>query len=222
MTKSHTVAEDEHLPRIAAKYGFPSMETIWNHPQNEKLKNLRKDPNILFAGDEVFIPDLETKQLDAETDKRHRFELSLAGLELHVKVNDLGFQPIHGEASLTEASGNIAMRQKGDIFEADVPPDAAKGVLDFPLSKTQRQRPSITLQIGRLDPLDTLSGQQQRLNNLGYFAGFVPPSAVEIKRPDSQFRWAVEEFQRDHMGEQQVDGVLGPNTLQKLKKVYGC
>jgi hypothetical protein len=220
--KSHVVAENEHLLGIAAKYGFPNMEPIWNDPLNQKLKDLRKNPNILLAGDEIFIPDLETKQHDAETDKRHRFELNVESLELHIKVNDLGFQPIHGEAFLAGDSGSTAMRQQGDIFEADVPPDAVKGVLDFPLSKTQRQRPPITVEIGRLDPLDTLSGQQQRLNNLGYFAGFVPPRPDEIKRPDSQFRWAVEEFQRDHMGEQQVDGVLGSNTLQKLKKVYGC
>ncbi len=222
MSKKHIVAENEHLAGIAAKHGFSSLNAIWNHPENQTLKNLRKNPNILFAGDEVFIPDLETKQHDAGTDKRHRFEADLEVLELHIKVNDLGFQPIHGEASLTEGSGQVPMRQNGDIFESEVPPDTVHAVLDFPLSKTQRQRHSITVQIGRLDPLDTLSGQQQRLNNLGYFAGFVTPNPAEIKRPDSQFRWAVEEFQRDHMGEQQVDGVLGSNTLQKLKKVYGC
>jgi peptidoglycan hydrolase-like protein with peptidoglycan-binding domain len=71
-----------------------------------------------------------------------------------------------------------------------------------------------------LDPLETLSGQQQRLNNLGYFAGFVEPE--DPKSPNSQFRWAVEEFQCDHMGPSKVDGVLGPQTLAKLKEVYGC
>jgi len=222
MGKEHIVAEHEHLAGIAAQHGFSSIDSIWHHPENAKLQALRKNPNILFAGDRLFIPDRETKEVPKETDARHRFVAASARLELHVKVHDQGFQPIHGEAEMTTGSDKVAMPQKGDIFEAPLRPDAKEALLDFPISKTARQRPRIRTQPGRLDPLETLPGQQQRLNNLGYFAGFVKTATTDPKQIDLQLRWAVEEFQRDHMGQAQVDGVLGPNTLKKLKEVYGC
>jgi hypothetical protein len=222
MGKEHIVAENEHLAGIAAQHGFSSIGPIWNHPENAKLKALRKNPNILFVGDSVFIPDRETKDIPKETDERHLFVAAVARLELHVKVHDQGFQPIGGDAEMTTGSDKTSMTKKGDVFEAPLRPDVKEALLDFPISKTARQRPRIRTQPGRLDPLETLPGQQQRLNNLGYFAGFVKTQATDPKKVDLQLRWAVEEFQRDHMGQAQVDGVLGPNTLKKLKEVYGC
>jgi N-acetylmuramoyl-L-alanine amidase len=76
----------------------------------------------------------------------------------------------------------------------------------------------IPIKIGHLDPVDELSGQQARLNNLGYFAGpFEEKSEEENK---TMFLSAVEEFQCDHS--LVVDGKCGPNTQAKLKQVHGC
>src|SRR5437870_2055914 len=46
---------------------------------------------------------------------------------------------------------------------------------------------------GALNPATKLSGQQARLNNLGYFAGFA-------LRDLEQLLWAAEEFACDHIG----------------------
>lgn len=220
MSKTHVVAPDETLASIALQHGFSSANTLWDHPQNAKLREIRQNPLILFEGDEVFIPERESREEPAATERRHRFETTVETLELHVKVLDQGFQALQGNARLLIGSDETDMRQENSIFKAPLPPDTRSGLLDFPVSKTQRQRPRIEVRPGRLDPLDTVSGQQQRLNNLGYFAGFVPPT--DPRAPDSQFRWAVEEFQCDHMGPPQVDGIAGPLTLKKLKAVYGC
>jgi N-acetylmuramoyl-L-alanine amidase len=219
MSTEHIVGKDEHLLSIARSHGFATIDPIWNHPDNAALKKLRKDPNILLEGDKVIIPDRQTKQESASTEKLNRFVAAGSALELHVKVQDQGRQPVKGDATLTTGATTTPMPQSGDIYKGPVAASANVGVLAFPLSKTQRQRPSIELRIGRLDPSDTLSGQQQRLNNLGYFAGFVVPK--DPRAPDSQFRWAVEEFQCDHMGPENVDGVLGPKTLAALEKAYG-
>lgn len=218
----HIVGEGEHLAAIAAKHGFSSIKPIWNHPENAELKAQRGDPNILLAGDRVFIPDRESKQEPAATTQRHRFVASAEGLELHVKVHDQGFQPIHGQASFTSGKDSRSMTQKKDIFEIDVPAETSDGTVEFPLSKSERQRLPIPVQVGGLDPIETLSGQQQRLNNLGYFAGFKKTDATDPKKVDPQFEWAVEEFQCDHMGPTAVDGVMGKLTRAKLKEVYGC
>jgi hypothetical protein len=221
VSTEHIVAEGEHLAAIALKHGFSRIEPIWLHPNNAQLKALRKNPNILFVGDRVFIPDRETKQVDAATDKRNTFAAAGNALELHVKIHNQGFEPLRGKAVLTTEQASTDMTQSGDIFEAPLAADVTTAKLAFPLGDGTRQQPGISVQPGRLDPLETLPGQQQRLNNLGYFAGFAKTKATDPKKVDLQLRWAVEEFQRDHMGPDQVDGVLGPNTLNKLKAVYG-
>jgi N-acetylmuramoyl-L-alanine amidase len=71
-----------------------------------------------------------------------------------------------------------------------------------------------SLHIGELDPVDTFSGQQARLNNLGYFPG------SSDQDDDPQFLSAAEEFQCDHG--LTVDGKIGPKTQAKLKQVHGC
>lgn len=218
----HIVEAGEHLAGIAAQFGFSNFRTIWDHPENTELKKLRENPNVLFAGDRLFIPDRDLKEEARQTEKRHRFVASIEALELHVKVHDQGFQPIHGDVVLATESDETLMEQQGDVFQAPIRPETKIAVLDFPLPEGGRLRPKIRVQPGRLDPLETLPGQQQRLSNLGYFAGFVKTEATDPKKVDPQFRWAVEEFQRDHMGPKQVDGVLGPLTLKKLKEVYGC
>ena len=76
--------------------------------------------------------------------------------------------------------------------------------------------------VGQLGPLTTRTGQQARLNNMGYFAGF-------SAKDDTQFLWAVEEFQTDHRKEFprmkrlgiEPDGSLDRETLTALGKVHG-
>jgi peptidoglycan hydrolase-like protein with peptidoglycan-binding domain len=72
----------------------------------------------------------------------------------------------------------------------------------------------VPIKVGHLDPVDEVSGQRARLNNLGYNAGERAAPA------ELQFRSAVEEFQCDY--DLTVDGVCGPQTQAKLLEVHGC
>lgn len=222
MAHEHVVQQGEHMAGIAVKNGFSSFKPIWDHPENAELRALRANPNILFPGDRVFIPDRGQRQEDGQTEQRHRFVTPATRLELRVEVHDQGFQPIHDRCDLAADAGESEMPQNGDVYQKPIDPLLEKAELKFPRPPDARARLAIPVQVGGLDPLDTLSGQQQRLNNLGYFAGFRKTEARSAKAVDEQFRWAVEEFQCDHMGPTQVDGVLGPQTLKTLKKVYGC
>ncbi len=221
MSKQHDVLEGEHLAGIAAEHGFSSLDPILAAPENAEFKKQRPNPNILVAGDKVFIPEKATKEELAATGQRTKFQLTGLGLELHVKVVNQGFEPFKGDVELTALGTTTPMKPDGDTFEAFLDPTAKQAVLSFPVSKTERKRPPITLEPGRLDPIETLAGQQQRLNNLGYFAGFVKTTATDPKAIDPQFLWAVQEFQCDHMGPAEADGVIGKKTLDKLKEVYG-
>ena len=225
MSTEHIVLEGEHLAGIAAQHGFLDFAAILDHPENQELKKLRPNPLILLAGDRVFIPDPEPKDESASTQQRVVFQLAGLALELHAKIVDQGFAAFSGDVDLKSLGTTRPMKPNGDVFEAFLDPTAKEATLQFPVSATERKRPPITLEPGRLDPIDTLSGLQQRLNNLGYFAGFVKTAATDPKKldpEDLQLFWAVQEFQCDHMKPPgDVDGVPGKKTLDKLKEVYG-
>ncbi len=227
MSEYHEVQQGEYLSQIARKYGFASYKTIWEAGENSELKNLRKNPNVLLPGDVLFIPDKEVKEESRATGSTHKFEVDIQPLKLRVMLTNLKNKPLVGhQCTFIVDSKSVEITTGGDgMLEQPVPLDAANGkVIDrgpadaqVPL---QRETP---IRIGHLDPIDTIPGQQARLNNLGYFAGdptTAPASPAEEQLRHQQFLSAVEEFQCDF--DLAVDGVCGPNTQAKLKQVHGC
>jgi peptidoglycan hydrolase-like protein with peptidoglycan-binding domain len=71
-----------------------------------------------------------------------------------------------------------------------------------------------TLPLGAIDPIDELTGVQQRLANLGY------PCGSEQGTPGELTKAALRAFQK----EMNLDGTgqLDDATRQKLKQVHGC
>ena len=76
----HTVQQGEHLPALAERYGFQTIDPIWNDPANAELKQLRKNPMVLMPGDEVTIPDREQTALTLrEIGRDDAIDLAAAG-----------------------------------------------------------------------------------------------------------------------------------------------
>jgi len=238
--KYHIVVQGDYLSKIAREAGFASFLTIWDASENKQLKELRKNPNVLFPGDRLFVPAKETKEESAATGKRHRFELQSEKLFLRIVLKDLKNQPLEGnDCTLSiETDSKILTSSSQGMLEREIidPRAVAKGLLldrgrAKDAAKVERQIP---LRIGDLDPETTVSGQIARLNNLGYNAGEVPPHPLTPEEEKKlikslPFRSAVEEFQCDHLGmdspaviKQVVDGVCGEKTAKKLKEVHGC
>jgi len=206
MSKTHVVEQGEHLSGIAAENGFSNFETIWNDSNNADLKKLR-DPHVLFPGDKVFIPDLVAKNSPAPTDKVHRFVLSTQRLFLRLRIHDHDNQPIKNAPCELKVESEDAVDGKtdGQGFvqpNQEIAPDAREAALtvhiDKPAGKSASPPPPNTLlnfdlKIGNLNPETKLSGQQARLNNLGYFAGYTLNDL-------EQLLWAAEEFECDHLG----------------------
>src|ERR1051325_10061076 len=210
MSRFCTVKQGDHVARIAAQFGFSSPHTIWEDPQNAELKEKRKTPNILLPGDKLFLPDREQRIESKSTDQRHRFVARKSPLLLLVLLKDNEFQPLAGRKCKVEADGSSEelTTDGSGLLTKKIQATAEDGRLTV-------DNIEVPFKIGHLDPVDEVSGQQARLNNLGYRAGTVGEGgAPEILRS------AVEEFQCDqHLT---VDGVCGPATQAKLKTVYGC
>jgi hypothetical protein len=220
MATNHTVQQGEHASGIAKRYGFSSYLTIWDHPRNAELKRERVNPNVLFPGDRIFIPDREEKQEPRPTDQRHRFRVRRPDLKLRLILEDLYDRPIaQAECDLSiEGEALRLTTTKNGRIERAIAPEAERAMLVVNDPQTPVSEIAIPVRIGHLDPVDKVSGQAGRLNNLGYFAGpFEGKSAEDNK---ALFLSAVEEFQCDHR--LAVDGKCGPATQAKLKQVHGC
>lgn len=220
MATYHTVVQGEHLSSIAKKYGFSSYKTIWDHGQNTELKKQRQNPNVIFPGDKLFIPDRAEKEESRNTEQKHRFELKAENLKLRLVLEDLYEKPIANAKCELHVEGEqfeLTTDAQGKI-ERDIRPTDERVFLTIQDPQTPINEILIPIKVGHLDPVDEVSGQKGRLNNLGYFAG--PLDGKSEEENQAMFLSAVEEFQCDHG--LVVDGKCGPATQAKLKQVHGC
>jgi hypothetical protein len=211
----HVVKQGEHLTGIGEHYGFRDYKTIWQDGANAALAKNR-NPHVLQPRDEIEIPEKQLKQVAKPTTATHTFLVPATDLFLRVKVRDLDFVEVKSsEYEVVISADQRTTPRKGttdgsgilkEQFERPVEPivDAEVRVTVVPGSGTPRAQ-KFDLKIGHLNPSHKLSGQQARLNNLGYFAGF------DVKDTE-QFLWAVEEFQEDHI-------LLGKSKVKKTPKI---
>lgn len=217
---THTVKQGEHLSSIARRYGFSDYRVIWNDPKNAKLKERRKNPNVLYPGDELHIRDREEKEEPATTEQLHTFQISNRKLELRLVLEDQFERPIKNaqcELHLEDKILHLTSDGQGHITHS-IPATAEEAFLIINDKGTPVNELVVPVKIGYLDPVEEQSGQLSRLNNLGYFAG--PLLNVGNEENLALFRSAVEEFQCEHG--LTVDGKCGPLTQAKLKLVHGC
>ncbi|PZR73831.1 MAG: hypothetical protein DLM73_09630 [Chthoniobacterales bacterium] len=216
MAGYYTVQEGDYVSSIAKKFGFSDYRTVWNHPNNTELKAKRENPNVLFPGDRLFIPERTLGLESRATDSRHTFVARLPNLKLRLVLEDCYEKPIAGAPCILQLGSETRHLKTDNIGRIDetLSPDIHEAILIIQDDQTAFSNLEIPVKIGNLHPVDQLSGQYARLNNLGYFAGEPGDS------DDNVFRSAVEEFQCDHG--LKVDGVCGRASQAKLKQVNGC
>lgn len=206
---THVVKQGECLSSIALKYGF-SWEALWNSGDNSALKQKRKDPNILYPGDKVVIPKQDQGGSDAATGAKHTYKLKGVPVKLRMKLLKDGKPRKNEEYVLHVGSKTFRDSTDGDgKIQVTIPPDATTGKLQMDNGAEEYM-----LYLAHLDPIDTISGMQARLNTLGYPCGVVDG----IMGPHS--RYGLRKFQKHY--DLQVDGIYGPQSQGKLKEVYGC
>jgi N-acetylmuramoyl-L-alanine amidase len=216
MAQNHTVKQGEYLSGIAQQYDFTDYHTIWDHDENAALKQKRQNPNVLLPGAQLYIPDVASKEVEGATTQRHRFQVQKQPLRLRLVLEDLYEEPIaHAvcEIRVENQVFSLTTDDQGRI-EQIIPVTAERATLVIKDPQTPLQDLVIPVKIGYLNPVQEVSGQKARLNNLGYYPG--PLDQMD----ERLFRSAVEEFQCDHG--LTVDGICGPITQAKLKEVHGC
>ena len=205
----YTVKPGDYLVKIARDHGIANWRTIWDHPNNAELRQQRKSPDILLAGDAVYAPLVAVKQVGLATGQQHNLKVTAPRPRLRVRVLDVDGKPVAEQACFLLVDTPLPMKTDADgRIDAPLAPDhPVEGELVFPDLELRYH-----LMIGGLDPEDTPSGEKHRLNNLGYYAG-VHDGDEPGDADDWQLRWAQEEFDRDHGVEHPAFGSFDPQRL---------
>ncbi len=207
--KTHIVQQGDCMLSIADQYGV-AWKKLWELSENSDLKNLRKDPSVLYAGDVVVIPPLENRLENRSTDKRHRFVKKADAAEIRIRVLEDDSPKAHQPFTLKVDGKEITGRTDGEGFlEARILPGVTGGLLELGSkvevgSKAERLR--FSLKLGVLDPIDTDSGFQQRLTMLGFEA-------------EDGLAESVRAFQNRH--KLRGTGTADEATRGKLKEAFG-
>ncbi len=161
---------------IAEQYGF-FWETLWNHPNNKELRGRRHDPTVLLLDDEVFVPDRTPKDYVRPTGARHTFKVKNVPAKLNVRLLDEAGHPRSGLAFVLAVDGvETPGTTDGDGWvRASLTPTAIAGTLHLVATDETFQ-----LDLGHLDPVDTVRGAQARLAQLGAFHGAVDGETSDV------------------------------------------
>ena len=215
MAKQHTVAAGECLSAIAAKYGFPDYHAIYGDPANASFREKRPNPNLIYAGDVIAIPDKKKGTKSARSGATHKFVARVGTKQLLLKLESEPGEPLANVIFEIQAPGLQTIRGGTD----------EEGFLDVRVPAKLKQATvkaadlSWDIAIGDLNPIhkakdDGISGIQGRLKNLGFYSG-----PIDGKWSD-ELRSAVCAFQHAH--DLPISGERGPATLEKLIEVHGC
>lgn len=207
---NHVVRQGECIESIARAHGYLP-DTLWNHPDNAQLKRERKDPSLLLPGDRVQVPDPRPRQEQAADGRKHRFRRKGLPSKLRVQVLRDG-EPRKSEPYTLNIDGRLSKgTTDGDgVVEVPVPPDAQKGTLI--VGKDEQDQQTFELRLSGLDPIASISGVQQRLENLGYPC----PASGALDEPT---RGALGDFQR--ACDLEATGEPDQKTRDKLAEKHG-
>lgn len=202
----YQVRAGECLQSIASEHGH-FWKTVWDHGDNADVRSARKDPMVIQRGDRLTIPPIDPGGVSGATEKRHRFRRKGVPAVLKFQMLRDG-EPRKDEPWVLELDGH---RQEGETdgdgrFSVQIPPGSRRGVLRVGEGVHETVQ---TIDLGHLDPFDTVLGTQQRLTNLGFYEG------PENGEWSEQVKQAIDSF----LGQTETE--VSKATLEKIRDAHG-
>lgn len=168
----HEVEQGDWLSKLAVWYGFAKWQTIWDAAENTEIRK-KRDPNVIYPGDKIWIPAQGPKEESGGTEKKHRYGLKGQPDEITIILEDDKSQPRSGvkfEFNLKSKAVTKGSTSGDGKAQSKVPRHHDPAFLRVGTE-------SVHLSIGNLNPMEAdtpdkgVSGVQARLNNLGLRAG---------------------------------------------------
>lgn len=209
MPTRHTVRQGECLVSISESYGF-FWETLWSHAENEGLRSRRRDPTVLLPGDVVFVPDMTIKSYMRPTGALHTFRVKNVPAKFELRLRAEDGSPRSGLAYVLVIDGvEIPGTTDGNgAVKSSISPTARDGILRIPSTGEE-----IILDLGHMEPVDTIRGAKMRLQSLGTYNGPIDDNGGVA------FSRALSDFQGGHGLER--TGVLDASTQDALRTAFG-
>lgn len=225
MAIEHVIEQGECIATLAERHGH-RMATLWDHPQNAELKELRGNPYVLNVGDVVFVPDIRTRSETCSTDARHCFRRHDVPEKFRLQLLDDDV-PIEKTPYVFEIGKDRRAHQtttEGWVEEW-VPPSATKATLTFVPPRGPSDPEDLVVEplvyeilLGALGPADSERGARARLLALSYLEEEGAEGPPETEDHDS-YRLALATLQSEH--DLDITGELDPPTVELLRELYG-
>jgi N-acetylmuramoyl-L-alanine amidase len=209
----YIVRSGDYLSKIASEHGIADWRALYNHPDNAEFRQLRPNPNLIFPGDRLVIPDRRDKSAPAPTGGSTRFCAHRASNRLQMTLLNFEGKPLANRAVTLVIDGEsrpVTTDGSGKL-DQPIPPHLTHAHLTIGAH-------TITLAVGQLNPMDDVdddgvSGVQGRLANLGYYGG---PIDGEL---GDETRDAIRAFQRAH--DLVESGTIDRPLKDTLRRSYG-
>jgi hypothetical protein len=224
-------------------FGFDGA-AVWNDDTNAALRARRADPDLLLPTDVLYIPDQSKNEPVTHTlatGQTNTFTSRVPTFPVKVQLADA---PMANRAFTVKELPELIGQTTGadGSFTIDVPV-----TLDaFTITFDNIQEPFI-FNVGHLDPINTLSGIFQRLQNLGHIdtdAAFSAVGVDLVRRGLNEFKAcqgradstpqssaadsasstpasSAQAYSTDRSGLSD-DGTLDDETMKLLLAAYGC
>jgi hypothetical protein len=206
-TRPYVVRSGDHLASIAHAHGVRP-EDVWNHLSNASLRTARKNFNILAPGDVLYIPIVERAWLPITTGTKNRIVVTVPSITVRLRLHDASGPFKNEKVRVGGGSASVETRTDGDgklKFSARATDSVVR--LELPDRKYV-----VDVRVGGLDPIDTASGQWERLRHLGH-VGSTDSGGSGLGRAFSRFQEAQGLA---------VTAAADRDTLEKLQSRYGC
>ena len=162
---------------------------------------------MLLPGDKVFIPEKRQKKVIISTGQIHKFIRKGDTVLFSLTLFDADGEPLADRPYILNVDGVETCGQtdsKGQIRER-IYVLASRGKLT--LTKTGDE---YELKFGHLDPVDSITGVQARLNNLGFACGAVDGDAGPKTR-ECLYAFKEDVFKGDTKSDKDAQQILGEN-----------
>jgi hypothetical protein len=209
--RPYVVRTGDHLPLLAARMGFDA-DSVWNDPKNADLKKLRGSPNILCAGDVLYVPDpADRNWLSVTPGTTNRFVGKVPKITLSLAFSQ-GGKAIAGEECVVRGllPPNRFTTDGDGKLSLSVPVTTQILDVEFPKIPLVRR-----IMVGHLDPVTEPSGVIQRLRSLGYIS---PRTAISPSDSAALGR-VLAAFQKDQG--LPATGTLDADTQKALEGAHG-
>ena len=189
----YIVRRGDCLSRIARRYGL-RWPTLWNHDKNRDFRDRRRDPNVIYPNDRVWIPVPDVREESGTTEERHRFRRSFDNSLLRIVIQDKNnnvMDDLRYELYLEGLDPLADTTKNGGKIEHMVRSDTPGGRLLIWFETDEDATPTeYTLEFGILEDYMTIEGVQRRLKNMGIYKGDINNNLEETTRS------SIEVFQK--------------------------